>query len=231
MKAYFILILLLFSVTSGWTQTDTTNSEIELFPKQYGHKNWKMLVGLDARRSFFNGTHIKINGLRIGAEFRGVHRFGFGFYWLNKRVVFSGVLVGPLDQNISEPEVRYDLGYSSIFYERVFLKSRWWEVGFPVHLGGGQISGYYKDTIGAFQNFIEAPFVAFIPSTQIKFYPLSWIALRGSLGMRFTSSDNTLVKQTFRTAFYGYGLSINIIGLYKAVFRKEKNVDGQNEMR
>jgi len=231
MHKKFCLILLVCIQGLAWSQSDTTSSKIDLFPHHYGDKNWKMLVGLDARRSFFNGTKIKINGLRIGAEYRGVHKFGLGFYWLNKRVIFEDVLVGSEGQDIAAPEIRFDLGYSSLFYERVFLKTRWWEVDFPIHLGAGRILGFYKDTIGAFQSFIEAPFIALIPSTQVKFYPLTWLALRGSVGMRLTSSENNIVKQTFRTAFYGYGLSVNIIGLYKSVFRKEKQKSISDEKR
>ena len=166
-----ISIFLLFSCINLHAQSDSITQKVELFPSKYGQKKWKVLVGLDARRSFFDGTHIKINGLRLGAEYKGVHRFGFGFYWLNKNIVFDRVVTGVEGQDISEPEVRFNLGYSSIFYERVFIKTRWWEVDFPVHLGGGRIIGTYKDTIGAFQKFTEAPFSAFIPSAQVKFYP------------------------------------------------------------
>lgn len=218
----FVILLLIIGLQSVAQNDSITNKKVELFPKSYGEKNWKMLIGLDARRSFFNGTKIKINGLRLGAEYRGVHRFGVGFYWLNRKVIFEDVIIDDPNQDLQDPEIRFDLGYSSLFYERVFLKTRWWEVDFPVHLGGGRILGYYKDTIGAFQNFIEAPFIALIPSTQVKFYPLTWLAIRGSVGMRFTMSEIPEVKQTFRTAFYGYGLSINIIGLYKSIFKKEK---------
>ncbi|MFT4599907.1 MAG: hypothetical protein ACI857_000074 [Arenicella sp.] len=218
-----LLILVLFTNSIAHSQTDSIKtSKIELFPSKYGQKNWRFLIGLDARRSYFASTKIKINGLRLGTVYQGVHRFGFGFYWLNKNISFNDINVASTTQDLLEPEVRFNLGYSSIFYERVFLKTRWWEVDFPIHLGAGRIIGTYKDTLGAFQKFTEEPFSALIPSAQVKFYPFTWLAIRGSGGYRFTMSKVTAVKKTFRNAFYGYGLSINVLGLYRAIFKKEE---------
>jgi len=226
-----ITIIVLICSSLSYAQNDSTNqTKVELFPSRYGEKKLKVLIGLDARRSFFAGTKIKINGLRLGAEFKGVHRFGFGFYWLSKNVIFHDVIDGQPTQDLIDPEVRFNLGYSSIFYERVFLKTRWWEVDLPIHLGGGEITGRFKDTLGAFQQFTKAPFSALVPSIQVKFYPFTWLAIRGSAGYRLTMSEVQEVKKTFRNGFYGYGLSVNIIGLYRAIFKKEKKVkiEGEN---
>ncbi|OIQ37673.1 MAG: hypothetical protein BM555_00335 [Crocinitomix sp. MedPE-SWsnd] len=221
-----ITIIAIIGSSISYSQNDSIKqTKVELFPSQHGEKKWKVLIGLDARRSFFAGTKIKINGLRLGAEYKGVHRFGFGFYWLNKNVIFNEAVSNQPTQDLADPEVRFDLGYSSIFYERVFLKTRWWEVDIPIHLGGGEITGRFKDTLGAYQQFTKAPFSALVPSVQVKFYPFTWLAIRTSGGYRFTMSQTNEVKRTFRNAFYGYGLSLNILGLYRAVFKKEKNQD------
>jgi hypothetical protein len=221
----FILIILLFNSTIASSQaTQLDDKKFDFFPKKYGEKNWNILLGLDARRSFFAGTKVKINGLKIGASFKGVHRFGVGFYWLNKNVVFNDLYVNELDQDVTDPEVRFNLGYSSIFYERVFYKTRWWDIAFPVHLGGGSITGSYKDTLGAFPVFTSNAFSALIPSVQTKFYPLKWIAIRVSGGYRFTFNTQQEIKKAFRTVFFGYGVSINPVALYHAIFKKnEKN--------
>lgn len=228
------LLLIIFTCLVGFStlsQEDSTanfENKINLFPSSYGKKKWKFLISLDARRSSFADTKIKINGLRLGSEYKGVHRFGFGFYWLNRKVTFNAIIINTTTQDLDDPEVRFDLGYSSIYYERVMLKTRWWEVDLPVQLGSGRIIGTYRDTLGAFQKFTETQFAAFIPSAQVKFYPLTWLTIRGSGGYRFTMSQISEVKSTFRNAFYGYGLSINIIGLYRSVFKKEEKNKNDN---
>jgi hypothetical protein len=221
---YCLILLLSSSSYSQVSDSMKTKQTIKLFPEKDGDQTWKFLFSLDARRSYFNGTKVKINGLRIGTEYRGVHRFGLGFYWLNGSAVFNDITVTKQDQDIVDKEVRFNLGYTSLFYERVLLKTRWWEVDIPLHLAGGRVEGFYKDTIGAFRPFTERPFSALIPSAQVKFYPLAWLSIRGSAGYRIIFNTGSEVKKTFRTAFYGYGLSINVLGLYRAVLKKEKNI-------
>ena len=204
------------------SQLDSAEQKI-YFPKSHGGKKWKFLIGLDARRSFFSGVPVKLNGLKLGAEFRGVHRFGFGFYWLKRNVVFTDVNVAREDAD-PDTQVKFDLGYSSLFYERVFFKNRWWEIAFPFHLGGGNIKGTYRDTIGAYQPLYNRPFSCIASSVQVKFYPLEWLALRVSGGYRLTFNAQQEVKDAFNRPFYGFGLSINIIELYRVVFKKNNNV-------
>lgn len=217
---YLLLIPFFLNISAFCQEINTdTSSKIVLFPKEHGEKKWKVLLGLDARRSFFAGVPVKLNGLKIGAEYKGVHRFGFGFYWLKKNLVFTEITVEEPNASM-EPEVHFDLGYSSLFYERIFLKTRWWEVAFPVHLGGGRIRATYKDTLGAFNLLFEKPFSTLAISTQLKFYPLEWIAFRTSLGYRITFNTDKQVKQAFNRPFFGFGLSINILGCYQAIFKK-----------
>ena len=218
---YILFLICSFMVAqNAYCQKDSTKERIRYFPKSIGEKNWKVLVSLDARRSFYDRTFIKVNGLRLGATFRGVHNFGNGFYWLSKSAVFKDVLDDKPDQDIQNPEIHYSLGYTSIFYERVFIKTRWWEVDFPLNLAVGRITGTYRDTTGVLLPFAERPFSAIIPSGQAKFYPFTWLSIRGSLGYRLVFNTVPEVKETFRTVFFGYGLSINPIELYKTVFKK-----------
>lgn len=224
------LIVLVFTISSTlYSQKDSSSSKITYFPKSIGEKNWKVLVSLDARRSFYDRTFVKVNGLRLGATFRGVHNFGNGFYWLNKSAVFKDVLEDKPDQDLENPEIHYTLGYTSIFYERIFIKTRWWEVDFPLHLAAGRVTGTYKDTAGVQLPFADRPFSAIIPSGQAKFYPFTWLSVRGSFGYRLVFNTVPEVKETFRTVFFGYGLSLNPVELYKSVFKKKKKSETENE--
>jgi hypothetical protein len=236
MRRICVLLFIAFVLLQPFAYSqDSSKIKLTYFPKSYGEKKWKPLICLDARRSYFAGNKVKINGLRFGASYKGVHNFGFGFYWLNKKVSFNNITDLSPNQNIENPEVRFNLGYSSIFYERVFIRTSRWEIAFPVHLAGGRILGYYKDTIGTFIPYTERPFSALIPTVQAKFYPISWLAIRTLVGYRIVFNSNQEVKQTFRTAFLGYGLSINPIELYKTLFKKNKKLkpdsDNTKELR
>jgi len=128
------------------------------------------------------------------------------------------------------------LGYSSLFYERVFIKTRWWEISTPLNLGGGRIISSYNDTIGTFQHHFDKPFSAIIPSVQCKFYPWTWMSLKLSTGMRLTFNTEKEIKQTFNTMFYGFGLGINPIELYRVIFKpinnkEEKKKEPPHEVR
>lgn len=229
-----ILMIWLFLSLFCYSQEDNTDStitkkKIEFFPKRYGDKNWKILFGFDARRSFFEGTKVKINGIKVGAELWGVHRFGNGFYWLQKNVVFHETLLDHPDQDFIDPEIHFSLGYTSIFYERVFIKSKWWDISFPLHLAAGSITGTYRDTLGGFPQFVSRPFSALIPAFQVKFYPLSWLAVRVSGGYKLVFNTQPEVKKAFRTVYYGYGISINPVELYRTIFKKKNKIKKSTE--
>lgn len=231
--SYVFIFILSFPFTIH-AQSDSTevSSKIKLFPSQYGTKKWKFVIGLDARRSFLSGLPVKLNGLKIGAEYKGVHRFGIGLYWLNRNAVFTDIIVDEPDAS-TDPEVHFNLGYTSLFYERVFLKTRWWEIALPIHLGGGSIRGNYRDTANTLRPLVDKSFSALAFSNQIKFYPLTWLAIRVSGGYRLTFNTTSEIKQAFNRPFYGFGLSINVVELYKKIFKgnkkNEKKLENQGD--
>lgn len=236
-KPYLLLICTLIYLTS-FSQKDSLSfngnvhnaDKIQLFPKQHGTKKWKFLVGLDARRSYFAGTPVKINGLRVGVEYKGVHRFGLGIYFLNRNVLFSHISVDEPDA-AAAPDVQFNLGYTSLFYERVFLKTRWWEVSYPLHIGAGSIRAFYRDTSLTYKPLLENPFSAVLGSAQVKFYPLEWFYIRGAAGYRLTFNTAPEVKQTFNRPFWGIGAGVNILGMYRAIFGDKESRAHKKENR
>ncbi|UKN00545.1 hypothetical protein K6119_12460 [Paracrocinitomix mangrovi] len=233
LKPYIIALGLFLILNHTYSQENhkidsTSLKKITFFPKEYGDKKWKILLGLDARRSFFHGHKIKLAGLKIGAEYKGVHRFGLGFYWINKPLIIDDFPVTKLDAADST-HVRFKLGYSSFYYERVFIKTRYWEVSFPVHLGGGRIEATYLDSIGAYPLLYERPFSCLTLATQTKFYPIKWFYLKISGGYRQTFNTEVEVKKAFNRPFYSFGCGISISELYRAIFpKKEKATKTEN---
>src|SRR5687768_11422580 len=94
MRLLLLILLVTLSTRSEaqrrYVPLDSTRT---FFPITYGSRVWKPMIALDAFRSYYSGSPIAFNGLRVGAEYRGTHRFGIGIYLLKKDVVFSGIHV------------------------------------------------------------------------------------------------------------------------------------------
>lgn len=219
-----LLLLCLQCAKRGCSQVDTVdnqNVKTNFFPKDYGNKRWKFLLGLDARRSFFSGVPVKINGLKTGFQFRGVHRFGIGLYALSHHVIFKGLDVNhPSASDTSK--VIFNVGYVSLFYERVFYKTRKWEFAIPTQLSGGTLTGHFEDTAGTFLPLVESPFSALSSGIQTKYYIFSWLAPRVSVGYRFSFNTTPEVKKAFNRPYYSFGVQILVGELYRTIFKKEE---------
>ena len=179
----FCLLSVFYGYSNDYSTTDTTERKVEWFPHSYGDKTWKLLLGFDARRSFLKDKPVKINGLRIGAKFRGVHRFGVGFYGLARDLVFQDLPVDEIDATDSS-RVIFGLTYASLFYERVFYRNPKWEFSLPFLLSGGTLTGRYEDTAGVFRQNISETFSALSGGVQAKYYFFPWLAGRVSIGYR-----------------------------------------------
>lgn len=215
------ILLLLFIQHINFGQTpENMDSSRWYFPKKYGEKNWKLILGFDAKRSFYAGYPVKFNGLRLGAEFRGVHRFGIGAYGLQRNVEFTSIQVDQPDASDTSA-VRFNVSYSSLFYERVFFKSPKWEIATPFFLSGGTVRGIYQDTTGIFKEFVNKPFSSISLGIQVKYYIFKWLSPKVSVGYRLVFNSEKEIKQAFNSPYYAFGISISIGELYKAIFKND----------
>lgn len=218
-SVYFFIIITLFTCLSGQSQEDSLikNRYHNVFlPPDLGPKKWKPIIGLDARRSFFRGRPVKINGLRLGVQYRGVHRFGIGFYGLDRNVVFTDLPVnqpGATDTS----RVVFNAGFGSLFYERVIYKTHKWEFSLPTEFLFGNITGYYEDSTSTFLPLPEVPFSGLAAGLQTKYYILTWLAPRFSIGYRMLFNTTPEVRSSFNRAYYSFGLSIMVGELYQAI--------------
>lgn len=190
-----------------------------LFPKSYGEKKWKIILGLDARRSYFNSQKVKINGLRIGAQYKGVHRFGFGFYGLSQSITIKNVVVNELDAP-QTTDLRINVDFSTLFYERVFYKVPKWEISLPAYLGSGKLRSEYINNLGNYQPLDKTPFSVLGLGISGKYYIFTWLAPRVTIGHRFTYNTNKEIRSAFNKPFYTFGISIGPVALVKALFKK-----------
>lgn len=225
MKSCLLIILIILSATNSVSQSKnifTYDSTRQLFPSKHGEKKWRPVIGFDAFRSFYSGAPVKFNGLRFGMEYRGVHRFGFGFYGLKRDLVFTDLSVDyPLATDTSM--VKFKLNYAALFYERVFYKTKKWEVSFPVYLGGGGLEGYVEGSDGIYYKYLATSFSLINTGVGLKYYLLKWLAPRVGFGYRFTFNTEKTLRKSFNGAYYSFGLSIIVGELYKSLFKNKVN--------
>jgi hypothetical protein len=216
-KITFIILFLYYGINVFGSINYTDTSKVQLFPKSVGKKKWKLLIGLDARRSYFESQKVKINGIRLGLQYKGVHRFGFGFYSLSEKIEFNNIELNKVDAQLPS-KILVDVNYNSLFYERVFLKTKRWEISFPVHLGGGQLKRQYLNNLGNYKQLDKKRFSVLSGGVQVKFYILTWLAPRISFGYRQTFNTLPEISNAFNKPFYAYGLSISLGELVRSIF-------------
>lgn len=207
MRGSIILLILFINIClSSFSQEDTTNFN-EYFPEEIGERKWKPLISLDARRSFFRGRPVKINGFRVGVQYLGVHRIGLGFYGLDKNVVFSDVKVN-YPGSTDTSRVIFNAGYGTLFYERVLYKTEKWEFALPSELLLGSITGYYEDSLGKFLPLPQKSFTGLSSGIQVKYNIFTWLAPRFSVGYRLLLNALPEVRYSFNRAYYSFGLQV-----------------------
>jgi len=221
-KILFIILIFNGSIYVFGNQSNKDTSKVEFFPKSVGKKKWKIIVGLDARRSFFGTQKVKINGIRLGTQYKGVHKFGFGFYSLKKNIEFNGLDINKPDAQLPST-VLVDFNYNSLFYERVFLKTKRWEISFPIHLGGGKLKSQYLNNLGNYKQWDKRNFSVLSGGVQVKFYILTWLTSRVSFGYRHTFNTLPELSNSLNKPFYAYGLSISLGELIRSIFNNDES--------
>lgn len=191
----------------------------EWMPPAIGEKKWKPIVGFDSRHSYYDDRSVKFLGIRLGAQFRGVHRFGVGIYRMNRGETYTGILIDRPDAS-SDAEVRFQAGYAVLFYERVIMQAGKLELAVPLYIGGGSIDGTYKDVTGVFRPYLNEPFSVFGFGVMAKYKLLPWLEPGLGLGARLIYDASPEVKQTLQRPYYVYKVSILLGKFYRNVIRR-----------
>lgn len=150
-------------------------------PLERNFRKWKFDFVLDARRTLVSGTVARLAGIRIGMEYRRVHRFGFGLYNLG-----DGVVVKSLEElNPEITRATLNIRYSSIFYERVMFFNPKWELSLTAHAGRGRITGDYIIAGGIKPQGFPDRRVRVYEFSSTAYYHLNWwISVGGGIGYR-----------------------------------------------
>jgi hypothetical protein len=227
---YLLVLAVMFHVNHFLGQVDSVSAPSKIsrfFPSQYGDDNWKFLGALDQRHSAHKGTDLSFIGIRLGAKYKGVHRFGLGYYELNHRNFIKNSPVEGFTLNDSAG-LAFRANYASLFYERVVFRSPQWEFSLPIELAVGQLAGkmFHGQTLVGEIN--RTPFNAFGATFQTKFYLVKWFAVRISIGYRQIFNVSPEIRQIFSHTTYSYGAQISLVEAYEAIF-KRKDKEGNQD--
>jgi hypothetical protein len=183
-----------------------------------GFKKWRFEMILDARTTFVAGENAKLGGLRLGMEYRRVHRFGLGLYGLNNTL--GSRTLSQIDENVDS--ALFSFSYLSIYYERVFYFHPKWELSSTIHLGSGEINVSYS-LVGEdqFQN-LEPINVRPLEISTSAYYNFTWWLSSGvGFGYRHMRKAPQEVRDIYNSPIYLVKLKIRFGKIVRRLFNEE----------
>lgn len=180
-------------------------------------KKWRPELMLDARTSTFGTEAARIGGLRLGIEYMRVHRVGYGIYGVSDQV--SSEQFASLGEDVDS--ARFNLGYVSIFYERVLLLHPKWEWSSALHWGLGQVNIDYRISGESAFRSRNPITVRPVEVSSSGYYHLTWWAsVGGGVGYRFMRNSPAEVRSAYQGWLYIVKLKIRFGRLVRRIWDK-----------
>lgn len=191
-----------------------TDSEDSTFAKP------KFIFGFDSRRSIIESKPARIFGLRIGLQHRNQkYRYGLGLYNMQEPLIRLNENVEELNEPIDSLNI--DFGYLALFYERIWINEKKYEVTTPFVLGLGGVDRSYRDQNGT---LIKLPvtnisLLEFGVASHYKFTP--WVGLGAGFGYNVVLSGRPELSRAFNSPFYVFKVKLFLGELYRLIRKKK----------
>lgn len=180
-------------------------------------KKWKVDFVLDFRKTLVSNTQATLGGLRFGAEYRRVHRFGIGLYGLGQGVTTSSLT--EVDTAIVESVL--NMSYASLFYERVLFFNPKWEWSATVHQGAGVIKGSYRyresDQWYSYESKRVRPFEI---STTGYYHLTWWCSIGAGVGYRYMRRTPDEVRDVYSAPVAIGRVRIKLMKLTRSIWNE-----------
>lgn len=181
----------------------------------------KLIFGLDANRSFVHKNMTKFLGLRVGVELKKKHRFGIGLYGMQDPIILTRKLDEEKYPN-SNDSVYFNFGYSSLFYEYVWYRTKRWELSSPFNFGGGEVDLNYRDTLlNKRVPIYKGNINVLVGSGAVEFKLTRWLALGAGAGYRFVFSRDENLREGLNAPIYVYRVKLLMGEILKMWFKKD----------
>ncbi len=179
----------------------------------------------DQRYSLLASRLAGINGLKLGAEWRGRYRAGVGMYLLS-----SGILARPMEETPPGTRTELRFRYLAAYGEYVLLGNPRWELSVPVQVGYGK---YYHEQISAAGERLRSPrdrVWLLEPTIGGHYRIFRWAGIGGGVGWREAFS----VKPQYANQLDGpifYGRAKLFLGDFYKVVRGRQRLFTQRGLR
>ncbi len=182
----------------------------------YRYKKVKFLLAIDTRNSFIHTDKkiaVNVNGFQIGLVYKDHHNFALGFY-----SVLNTQSKQIQSDNLTKVNINLKIGYTTLFYEYIFLDTKRWEIGIPVEIGHGNYQTTETDSAGktvkSFADTTQKSINLFGAGLDVTFKVWTWLGVNAMGGYRLASGGN-LNGVNFNGVFYSVGMQIYFGQLYK----------------
>ncbi|MFL5728629.1 MAG: hypothetical protein ACJ75J_03985 [Cytophagaceae bacterium] len=186
-------------------------------------RKFKIVFVLDLKRPFSPAQKVRVGGIKVGFQYKNKFRTGIGVYQLLKpAIVKTLVYEGTPSQKTVNANL--DIGYLSLFFEPILLKTRKWELSTPLQLGSATARLSYTDTILAVPQkvliskrkspLLEGSFVA-------EYRLVRWLGFGAGIGYRQMLSSDPVLKKNFNGPIYIVKAKIYFHEIYNTVFNRD----------
>jgi len=166
------------------------------------YRRFKMDFTLDARQTIIGSQRTKIGGIRVGLEYRRVHRIGIGFYGLRDGILngLNGAVeldgLPQIDSTITWAKLT--MSYRSLYYERVMYFSRKLEWSLTMHCGIGKIAGTYTRAGSTTLETLPTQRLQVIEFSSLGYYNLTyWCSVGVGVGYRCVPADSKEILNVY----------------------------------
>ncbi len=171
-------------------------------------------IGFDARRTFLDRTWVAVGGIKLGVDYRRIHRIGVGVYFINNRL-FSR----EFDFDIPSELVEYEFGYSALYYNRVLFFNPKWDIAANVQLGGGKVGVWYNpDGLNNRVLHTELPFSTAELAIYADYNILFWLGVGAGVGYRGVAGLKNDVNQSFSGPVVVFNVQLKLFKLARSFF-------------
>jgi hypothetical protein len=187
-------------------------------PLDNSFKKWKFDFVLDARKTLLSNTNASLLGVRIGMEYRRVHRFGVGLYGLSNDVYVNTLF--EVDTAVAEGLL--NLSYASLYYERIMFFNQKWEWLVTGHLGAGIVKGSYRyNGTKEWVNYENKNVRPLEFSTMMYYHITWWCSAGGGIGYRFMLNTPEEIRPIYSAPVGIVRLRIKLGRLTRSIWNKD----------
>jgi hypothetical protein len=190
------------------------------------YRRYKVDFSLDARQTIIGSQRARIGGIRIGLEYRRVHRIGIGLYGVRDGFwngLSGGVELSSLPQiDTTITWARLTMAYQSLYYERVMYFSRKLEWSITTHYGSGKITGSYRREGSDAQITLPAQRLRVLEFSSLVYYNLNyWCSIGLGVGYRYVPSASREIRNVYESPIGLLRVRIKLGKLVKSIWDKD----------